>query len=34
MKHTDTEQGRQFLLLARLREDERQHERRSGAYAD
>ena len=34
MKHTDTEQGRQFLLLARLREDERQHERRRAAYAD
>ena len=34
MKHTDTEQGRQFLLLARLREDERQHERRSAAHAN
>ena len=33
MKHTDEEQGRQHLLLARLREDERQHERRRAAYA-
>jgi hypothetical protein len=33
MKHTDEEQGRQQLLLARLREDERQHERRRAAYA-
>ena len=31
LKHTETEQGRQHLLLARLREDERQHERRSAA---
>ena len=33
LKHTDTEQGRQHLLLARLREDQRQHERRRAAYA-
>lgn len=33
MKHTDTEQGRQQLTLARLREDERLHERRGPAYA-
>jgi len=33
MKHADTEQGRQHLLLARLREDERLHERRHAAYA-
>jgi len=33
MKHTDSEQGRQHLLLARLREDERLHERRGMAYA-
>ena len=31
MQHTQTEQGRRHLLLARLREDERQHERRSTA---
>lgn len=31
LKHADTEQGRQHLLLARLREDERQHERRGAA---
>lgn len=34
LKHTDTEQGRQHLLLARLREDQRQHERRSAAHAN
>lgn len=28
MLHTETEEGRQHLLLARLREDERQHDRR------
>ena len=33
MRHADTEQGRQQLLLARLREDERQHERRHATYA-
>lgn len=33
MKHADTEEGRQQLLLARLREDERQHERRHATYA-
>ena len=35
MKHTDEEQGQQHLLLVRLREDERLHERRHGVgYAD
>lgn len=33
MRHADTQEGRQHLLLARLREDERQHERRGVAYA-
>jgi len=31
MQHVDTEEGRQHLLLARLREDERLHDRRASA---
>jgi uncharacterized protein YjbI with pentapeptide repeats len=33
MQHTDTEEGRQHLLLARLREDERLHDRRGPGHA-
>lgn len=33
MQHTDTEEGRQRLLLARLREDERLHDRRDLGHA-
>lgn len=34
MRHTDTEEGRQHLLLARLREDERLHDRRTAGTAE
>lgn len=33
MQHVDTEEGRQHLLLARLREDERLHDRRGTGLA-
>lgn len=33
MRHADTEEGRQRLLLARLRVDDRGHERRGSGYA-
>ncbi len=33
MQHVDTEEGRQHLLLARLREDERLHDRRGTGFA-
>lgn len=33
MRRTDTEEGRQRLLLARLRVDDRSHERRGSGYA-
>jgi uncharacterized protein YjbI with pentapeptide repeats len=33
MQHADTEEGRQHLLLARLREDERLHDRRGPGHA-
>jgi len=33
MQHVDTEEGRQHLLLARLREDERLHDRRASALS-
>lgn len=33
MQHADTEDGRQHLLLARLREDERLHDRRASALS-
>jgi len=33
MRHADTEEGRQKLLLARLRVDDRGHERRGAGYA-
>jgi hypothetical protein len=33
MRHSDTEEGRQHLLLARLRMDERLHDRRGSGYA-
>lgn len=33
MQHADTEEGRQHLLLARLREDERLHDRRASALS-
>jgi len=33
MQHVDTEEGRQHLLLARLREDERLHDRRGPGHA-